>query len=325
MVVAVCEGRGRVGRCSGVGVMLSVWSVWRCAGWGRVRHDRFVPDPDGPSREALAVLVWWQARQIAALAAENARLTAAQEELSARLARVEHLLSRNSANSSMPPSKDGGLGRSAPKEKNRGGGGGQKRPAGGQKGVPGSHLAFTDTPDERVDRFPEGVCACGTALAQAVDLGVVDRYQQTEVPLVTVTVTEYDQHAVACRCGKVHTATRPDGARPGPVGYGAEPGGLVRLPDGRAPRAGAPLRRAARGADRGGAVGRVRARPARPGRGGAGGGRPADPDADHPGRGGGDGRDPAACRPPAAPAGPEESREVPAGRGHRALHPVPAR
>lgn len=49
---------------------------------------------------------------------------------------------------------------------------------------------------------------------------MVDRYQQHEIPLVTVKLTQHDQHAVACACGKVHTAKRPDGARPGPVGYG---------------------------------------------------------------------------------------------------------
>ena len=52
------------------------------------------------------------------------------------------------------------------------------------------------------------------------DLGVVDRYQQHEIPQVAVTVTQYDQHQVECGCGRRHTAARPDGARPGPVGYG---------------------------------------------------------------------------------------------------------
>ena len=33
-------------------------------------------------------------------------------------------------------------------------------------------------------------------------------------------VTQYDQHEVACGCGQIHAAARPDGARSGPVGYG---------------------------------------------------------------------------------------------------------
>ena len=37
---------------------------------------------------------------------------------------------------------------------------------------------------------------------------------------MAVKVTQFDQHAVACGCGQVHTAERPEGARSGPVGYG---------------------------------------------------------------------------------------------------------
>ncbi|WP_219420612.1 IS66 family transposase, partial [Pseudonocardia nigra] len=49
---------------------------------------------------------------------------------------------------------------------------------------------------------------------------MVDRYQQHEIPQVSATVIQYDQHQVECGCGTVHTAARPEGARPGPVGYG---------------------------------------------------------------------------------------------------------
>src|SRR6185437_2413708 len=77
-----------------------------------------------------------------------------------------------------------------------------------------------DTPNAQQDRFPEGRCECGDELSGARDLGIVDRYQQHEIPQVAVTVTQYDQHQVACGCGKLHTAARPDGARSGPVGYG---------------------------------------------------------------------------------------------------------
>ena len=50
---------------------------------------------------------------------------------------------------------------------------------------------------------------------------MVDRYQETEIPRPRANVTQYDQHAVRCGCGRVHTATRPEGARPyGQVGYG---------------------------------------------------------------------------------------------------------
>ncbi|MCA1672585.1 MAG: IS66 family transposase, partial [Actinobacteria bacterium] len=91
---------------------------------------------------------------------------------------------------------------------------------GKQPGAAGANLAWTDTPDERTDRFPQGRCECGHDLADASDLGVVDRYQQHEIPQVSVKVTQYDQHRVRCGCGRVHTAERPEGARSGIVGYG---------------------------------------------------------------------------------------------------------
>jgi transposase len=165
------------------------------------------------SRDELVVLVRRQAGQIAELREAN-------EALAGRLARVEHLLSRNSANSSSPPSKDGELGRTPPPEKPKRCGEAPGRARGKQPGAPGTNLAWRRVPDECRDRFPEGRCECGHDLADAVDLGVAESYQQYEIPVVSVTVTQYDQHRVRCGCGRVHTAGRPEGARPGIVGYG---------------------------------------------------------------------------------------------------------
>ncbi len=184
-------------------------------------------EPEEVSRDELIVVVRRQAgqlavqdRQISEMAGELAQLMEANEALAGKLAKLEHLLSRNSGNSSNPPSKDDDPGKPAPPERNKRGRGGPKRPRGKQPGAPGSHLAWMDNPNERRDRFPEGRCDCGDDLGGARDLGVVDRYQQHEIPQVAVTVTQYDQHQVACGCGKLHTAARPDGARSGPVGYG---------------------------------------------------------------------------------------------------------
>jgi len=186
-----------------------------------------VSEPEEVSRDELIVVVRRQAgqlavqdRQISEMAGELAQLMEANEALAGKLAKLEHLLSRNSGNSSNPPSKDDDPGKPAPPERNKRGRGGPKRTRGKQPGAPGSHLAWMDNPNERRDRFPEGRCDCGDDLGGARDLGVVDRYQQHEIPQVAVTVTQYDQHQVACGCGKLHTAARPDGARSGPVGYG---------------------------------------------------------------------------------------------------------
>jgi transposase len=175
--------------------------------------DLPVPEPEEMSRDELIVVVRRQVGQISELVEAN-------EALAAKLARLEHLLSRNSGNSSNPPSKDDDPGKPAPPQRSRRGGGGTKRARGKQPGAPGSALGWTDDPAQRRDRFPEGRCDCGDDLGGARDLGIVDRYQQHEIPQVTVTVTQYDQHQVECGCGRRHTATRPEGARSGPVGYG---------------------------------------------------------------------------------------------------------
>jgi transposase len=182
--------------------------------------DLGVPAYEELSREELIELVAARDAQITTMAGQIAQLLEANEDLCAKLARVEHLLSRNSRNSSSPPSKDDDLGRTPPPKKAHRGGGSPRRNKGKQLGAAGANLAWTDSPGDHRDRFPEGVCACGTDLAGACDLGVVDRYQQHEIPRVSVTVTQYDQHAVRCGCGRVHTAARPPGARPGAVGYG---------------------------------------------------------------------------------------------------------
>jgi transposase len=185
-----------------------------------VRFDLRVPELEEMSRDELIVVVRRQAGQITAMAEQLSELVEANETLAGKLARLEHLLSRNSGNSSSPPSKDDDLGKPAPPENKERGGGGPKRKRGKQPGAPGSHLPWTDNPDDRRDRFPQGRCDCGDDLGGARDLGIVERYQQHEIPQLSAKVTQYDQHQVECGCGKVHTAQRPDGARSGPVGYG---------------------------------------------------------------------------------------------------------
>jgi transposase len=191
-----------------------------------VRFDLRVPVPEEMSRDELIVVVRRQGEQLAAQdrqitgqAVQLAELMEANQALAGKLARLEHLLSRNSGNSSNPPSRDDEPERTPPPVKERAKGT-PVRPRGKQRGAPGSHLPWTQTPDERQDRFPQGRCGCGGDLGSAQDLGVVDRYQQHEIPRVSARITQYDQHQVQCGCGAVHTATRPDGARPGPVGYG---------------------------------------------------------------------------------------------------------
>ena len=166
-------------------------------------------------REAMITM---QAQVIALLTAENERLAGQVAELSGRVERLERLASRNSGNSSMPPSADDLPGRTPPRSGPPAGG---KREQGKQPGAPGAHLAWSESPDQRVPHFPAGACVCGADLASARDVGVVASHQQVEIPLASARVIQHDLHAVACGCGRVHQAAAAPGAgMPGTVTYG---------------------------------------------------------------------------------------------------------
>ncbi|WBB95527.1 IS66 family transposase [Solwaraspora sp. WMMA2080] len=161
-------------------------------------------DPEALSRDELIAVVRDQAAQLADQTAEVERLRAELEQ-------IKRLISRNSRNSSMPPSTDDLPGRSG-RSKPAGGGrsGGKKPGRGKQPGAPGSYLPWLDEADVRVvDQRPCGPCECGTDLAGAVDEGVVSASQVTDVPLVTASTVEYRQYRVRCGCGRKHVAAPP--------------------------------------------------------------------------------------------------------------------
>lgn len=105
------------------------------------------------------------------LRAQNAELRAQLAEQAAKLARLARLISRNSGNSSVPPSADDQPGKKPPRAGTRRGGDGKRKP-GKQPGARGAYLAWNDHPDSARDVHPEGSCACGQDLAGAADLGV---------------------------------------------------------------------------------------------------------------------------------------------------------
>ena len=172
--------------------------------------------PLDAARDALISL---QGQLIAVLAAQNAVLAERVTVLEDRLARLERAASRNSGNSSFPPSLDDQPGGTPPPAAERGKG--KRRRPGKQPGAPGSHLAWSKNPDQMVPHFPRGECACGADLAGAVDLGVAASHQEVEIPEMSAAVIQHDLHAVGCSCGRVHQAAAPAGAgMPGTVTYG---------------------------------------------------------------------------------------------------------
>jgi transposase len=175
--------------------------------------------PGCASCAARDAVIAEQARVLEEQAAAVGELRADVAALAAEVAELRRRLGRNSGNSSMAPSADDLPGRTPPPAKPKRGKGG-RRP-GGQPGAPGSHLAWSASPDSTVPHFPRGTCGCGADLAVAADLGVAASCQVVDIPLQTATVTQHDLHEAACRCGRVHRAAAPAGAGvAGTVTYG---------------------------------------------------------------------------------------------------------
>src|ERR1022692_2000794 len=169
--------------------------------------------------EEQAAVIAEQARVLEEQAAAIGELRAGVVALAAEVRDLRRRLGRNSGNSSMAPSADDLPGRKPPAPKPMRGKGG-RRP-GKQPGAPGSHLAWSGSPDKTVPHFPAGTCACGADLAAAAGLGVAASHQIVDMPLETATVTQHDLHEVACRCGRVHQAPALAGAGvAGTVTYG---------------------------------------------------------------------------------------------------------
>jgi len=176
-----------------------------------------VVDPEGLSRDELIAMVRDQAVRLADQAVELERLRAELEQ-------IKRLISRNSGNSSMPPSTDDLPGRTGKRKPAAGKQpSGQKRGRGKQPGAPGSHLPWLDEVDVRViDQRPQGPCACGTDLAEAADEGVASACQVTDVPLATASTVEHRMRRVRCGCGREHVASPPAQAGMANTrGYGA--------------------------------------------------------------------------------------------------------
>ena len=138
-------------------------------------------DPrDGLIREQAARLEA-QAEEIAGQAERIAALEAVVADLREQLAAAERTGSRNSGNSSMPPSSDDLPGRKPPRRQRRAAERAEKKKRGKQPGSPGAAMR-REVPDRTEDHYPEGACCCGRDLADAADLGVARSYQQEEIP-----------------------------------------------------------------------------------------------------------------------------------------------
>jgi transposase len=155
------------------------------------------------------------------LTAQVSELTGLVAELREQLDVARRAASRNSGNSSLPPSGDDQPGRQRPRKERRAAERAEKkRSRGKQLGSPGAAMRWRE-PDETLDHYPRGACACGLDLAGAADLGVARSYQQEDVPEPRPAVRyQHDLHKTRCACGKVHVAPRPDGVPDAPLSVG---------------------------------------------------------------------------------------------------------
>jgi len=134
--------------------------------------------------------------------------------LSARVAELEARLSKNSHNSSKPPSSDG-LSKK-PKSLRQASG----RKSGGQKGHEGSTLERVGVPDVVVQHpLPEVCEQCGATLVVAQAVLADERRQVFDLPRTRYEVTEHRVLEVRCACGKWHRSQFPDSV-PNSVQYG---------------------------------------------------------------------------------------------------------
>ena len=152
--------------------------------------------------------------RVEALEVEKQRLRSDNDRLRAEL-------SKNSGNSSKPPSRDPAVERSRQAEARRAkrSRDGKVRRPGKQPGGEGTTLAMVENPDEIVVYTPAVCSGCGGSLADA-EVTATARRQVVDLPVVIPTVTEHQAQTRRCACCQATTtASFPDTVR-APVSYG---------------------------------------------------------------------------------------------------------
>ena len=127
--------------------------------------DALLEEPPADPRDAL---IRDQARVISAQGEKITALEVLVADLREQLSAAERTGSRNSGNSSMPPSSDDLPGRKPPRKQRRAAerAEAKKRKPGKQPGSPGASMS-REAPDRTEDHYPEGACSCGLNLARS--------------------------------------------------------------------------------------------------------------------------------------------------------------
>src|SRR5215213_7521997 len=178
------------------------------------------PDPDQQQRtiDALSEQIGQLKTQNERLQAEASDLRGHNFQLQRRNAELEALVTRDSHNSSRPPSTDPPWAKRTKSLRRPSG----KRP-GGQAGHRGQTLRLSARPDRVVEHRPRECHSCHARLDSAQVLGH-RRQQVVEIVPARLKVTEHRLTVVRCRaCGK-----RTRGEFPGAVRSGVQYGSGVK-------------------------------------------------------------------------------------------------
>jgi transposase len=141
------------------------------------------------------------------------------QQLQTRIAQLEAIVSKNSSNSSKPPSSDG-LQRKPKSLREKTG----KKP-GAQQGHPGKGLSPVSNPDKIITHEPQACQGCGADLSQEQGT-CVDQRQVFDIPPPKIEVSQHEALQKRCsQCGMLNRGNFPQGVR-GLVQYGERVQGL---------------------------------------------------------------------------------------------------
>ena len=117
-----------------------------------------------------------------------------------RIKELENQLSKNSQNSSKPPSTDKPYDKPAPKSRRKQTG----KKAGGQKGHKGTTLKMVEKPDNYEYHKVSTCKNCGSNLANT-SVSKIQRRQVYDIPPLNIQVTEHQSELKICTCGCQNT------------------------------------------------------------------------------------------------------------------------
>lgn len=132
--------------------------------------------------------------------------------------RLRDVISKNSSNSSKPPSSDYGKKTSSLREKS-------SKKTGGQQGHEGTTLEQTDKPDVKINHTPTH-CSCGCCI-ENINAHKTEKRQVFEIPAVKYNVTEHISEQKICPdCGNIIEGIFPNEVK-APVSYGNNTKALI--------------------------------------------------------------------------------------------------